>query len=381
MPELDATEQLVAAPAQALAHPSELELRPLQGLPKWLGNRLAKLVFRAVSMEEQPLAARTGAMSPTHGYYRRDRHVHPRVDAATYKLQISGVADARTLSLSQLEALPRAERVCVMECAGNGNHLMGSAGLMGQARWSGPTLDTLLDLCGGPGAASHFAFRGRDKLWPVKSGYHYGLSLDELRRAGAIVALRMNGEPLSRRHGFPARLIVPRIYSMSHVKWLCQIEGKTTPHRGIHNDFVFTNKQRRDGRWERVQARWIGLKSLVTRCQRVPEGWQLSGWAWGGDRAITRVDVTTDGGDTWHAATLRRPDALFRDAQGPEDLAGAWSTFSFVWRNPSPGRYVVGARSFDEDGTAQVLEEDPNVRGHFNQCRVKWREVVVPAGP
>lgn len=381
MPELDATEQLVAAPSNALARPLELELEPLQGMPKWFGKGLARLIFRAVSMEEQPLEARYGALSATEGYYRRDRHVHPRVDPDTYELRVTGVAAPRSFSLAQLEAMPRVERVCVMECAGNGNHLMGSAGLMGQARWSGPTLESILDACGGAGRASHFAFRGRDRLWLIKSGYHYGLSLDELRRANAIVAVRMNGEPLSRRHGFPARLIVPRIYSMSHVKWLCHIEGKTSQHKGIHNDFVFTNKELRNGRWERVQARWIGLKSLVTRCQRVPEGWQLSGWAWGGERPIARVEVTTDGGQKWQAATLRRPEALFPGDLSGDELTGAWSTFSYLWRAPMPGRHVLAARAFDEDDNAQILEEDATVRGHFNQCRVKWRAVTVPPSP
>ena len=384
MLELDATNALVAtandsANTDALAVTAELELRPVQGLPKWFGARLARLMFRAVSMEEQPLRARSGALSPTDGYYRRDRHVHPTVDATSYRLSVTGVAKPREFTLAQLEALPHEQRVCVMECAGNGNHLMGSAGLMGQARWSGPTLASVLDACGGAGPSSHFAFRGRDRLWLVKAGYHYGLSLDELSKANAIIAVRMNGQPLSKRHGYPARLIVPRIYSMSHVKWLCQIEGKTEPHRGIHNDFVFTNEELRDGRWQRVQARWIGLKSLMTRCQRAREGWLLSGWAWGGERAIARVDVSTDGGKTWQAAALKRPEALFEGELEGDALTGAWSTFSYLWRDPSPGEHVIAARAYDDAGTAQVLEEDPTVRGHFNQCRVKWRTVVVPA--
>lgn len=44
------------------------------------------------------------------------------------------------------------------------------------------------------------------------------------------------------------------------------------------------------------------------------------------------------------------------------------------------GSYTIASRAFDADGEAQRMEEDPAVRGHFNQTRVKWRRVVVP-GP
>ena len=250
------------------AAPEALELHPVDGLPRWLGRRLARAFLRLVSMEENDPPALARMVTPTAGYFRRDRHVHPEVDASSYRLQLTGVAAPRTLTLTDLQALPRETRVCVQECAGNGNHIMGSAGLCGQAVWSGPTFESLLALCGGAGPATHFAFHGLDDLGVLKRGYHYGLSLDELLRARAIVALTMNGEPLSRRHGFPSRLIVPQIYSMSHVKWLGHIEGKTRPHMGIHNRLVFTNKELQAGKWVRVQARWIGLKSAIVHCRR-----------------------------------------------------------------------------------------------------------------
>lgn len=209
--------QAALAPADL---PPELALRPVEGLPRWLGRVLHRLAFRAVSMVEQPLWNMEGPITPNDGYFRRDRHRHPAVDPETYALRVTGVAKPRSFSLSELRELPWERRVLVMECAGNGNHLMGTAGLVGQARWSGPSLHAVLDACGGPGEASHFAFRGLDPIPLIRRGYHYGLSLEELTRARAMLALEMNGEPLPRPRGFPVRLVVPGIYSMSHVKWL-----------------------------------------------------------------------------------------------------------------------------------------------------------------
>lgn len=245
----------------------------------------------------------------------------------------------------------------------------------------------MLERCGGPGDATHFAFHGLDRLGlgplTLKRGYHYGLSLDELTRARAIVALTMNGAPLSRRHGFPARLVVPRVYSMSHVKWLGRVEGKTAPHRGVHNTVVFTNKARVDGRWVRVQARWIGLKSLICHAQQVADGWQLTGCAWGGERPIAGVEISDDGGASWRPAELVPAAEFFADdpAVDAAALEGAWSLFTYRWRPPRPGVYRIGARARDDAGSVQLPDNDPGVRGHFNQTRIKWREVEVPEVP
>ncbi|MCA9657322.1 MAG: molybdopterin-dependent oxidoreductase [Myxococcales bacterium] len=372
-------EELAEASNTSVALPDELHLRPVDGLPKWFGRRLASLFMRFVSMEEQRPRGLSSMLTPIAGYFRRDRHVHPSVDADTYRLEVTGTGEGGTFDLAALRALPFEDRVCVQECAGNGNHIMGSAGLCGQARWTGPSLETVLEACGGPGDATHFAFHGLDRIPLLKSGYHYGLSLEELRRARAIVAVEMNGEPLSRRHGFPARLVVPKIYSMSHVKWLSRIEGRTSPHMGIHNRLVFVNKEQRDGRWVRVQARWIGLKSAIQYCRRDRDGWLLTGCAWGGDAPIDRIEVTTDGGATWHEAQVITPDEHFARDAGltSDDLKGAWALFTYAWR-PHPGEYLVASRATNADGEVQRMEEDPNVRGHFNQTRVKWRRVVVP---
>jgi DMSO/TMAO reductase YedYZ molybdopterin-dependent catalytic subunit len=363
----------------ALATIEELDVRPVEGIGKWLGRILGPFAFRMISMVEQRTATMSGPLTPTRGYFRRDRHRHPRIDGATWRLSLDGMAKDAKFSLDDLAAMPAEERLCVMECAGNGNHLMGSAGLLGQARWRGPTLRTILDAAGGVGSATHFAFHGLDPIPLVRRGYHYGLSLDELDRAGAIVALTMNGEPLPRPRGYPARLVVPGIYSMSHVKWLGRIEGKTQPHMGIHNRWVFTNKELRDGEWVRVQARWIGLKSMVTRCTRSGSSWTLTGWAWGGGKRIAGVDVTTDGGRTWTPAEITDPEAYFPEAPlPPEARAHAWTVWQWSWDDAKPGDHLVASRARATDGALQDLEQDPHVHGHFNQTRVKWRRIRVP---
>lgn len=90
-------------------------------MARWLGRWLHPLPLRAASMMEQSGATLTEVLTPTDGYFRRDRHRHPRVDGQRWRLRVSGVGTPRELALQDLYAMPSEERVCVMECAGNGN--------------------------------------------------------------------------------------------------------------------------------------------------------------------------------------------------------------------------------------------------------------------
>ena len=152
---------------------------------------------------------------------------------------------------------------------------------------------------------------------------------------------------------------------------------------GIHNRFVFTNKERHGDKWVRVQARWIGLKSIIALCTREGSGWLLTGCAWGGERPIASVEVSTDGGLSWQPARWQNPTEYFQEhpelaTPDPAALAGAWGVFTSTWLPSGPGTYKVGCRAIDVDGKIQQLDNDPNVHGHFNQTRVKWRMVTVP---
>ncbi len=358
--------------------PAELELHPIEGMAHWLGPSLTALALRLLSMQELPPNEREGLLTSQEGFFRRDRYVHPRLDAATYELKITGGAEPATFSLADLEALPQTQTVCVAECAGNGNHLMGSAGLVGQAHWSGPTVQAVLQACGGPGEAAFAAFRGADGIGRLRSGYHYGLSLEELAESNTILALRHNDEPLTRARGYPVRLVAPGIYAMSYVKWLTAIELLPERHRGFYNDVLYTNRRLHHGVWEKEQARWISLKSVLTRCLRVEGGWELVGWAWGGEQPIERVLVSTDGGDNWQDARINRVRELLVDLPDDADRH-AWVEFRHHWPVPTPGSFLLGSRAIAADGRAQPFAEPDDLRGHYDQVRVKWRKVDLPA--
>ena len=110
-------------------------------------------------------------------------------------------------------------------------------------------------------------------------------------RDEVIVAYEMNGVPLPAEHGFPARIIVPGLYGMEHVKWLVKIEPVASSFRGF---------------WQ--QRGWADTAVVKTSSRidipanraRVPRNLvDVAGVAFAGTRGVSKVEVSTDDGKSW----------------------------------------------------------------------------------
>jgi hypothetical protein len=79
----------------------------------------------------------------------------------------------------------------------------------------------------------------------------------------------------------------------------------------------------------------------------------IAGIAWAGDRGIDRVEVTTDGGETWSEARLKPPAA-----------ADAWTLWAYRWTPERAGESTVAVRATDGDGNTQpAAAADPHPSG------------------
>jgi len=135
----------------------------------------------------------------------------PIFDPASYRLEISGlVRRPRSFTYDELLALPRAHQVSTFHCV--------TGWTVDDVRWSGVRFKHLLDLVEPLSSAKALRF---DSL---EVPYNDSLTTEQVRLHDVMLALEMDGRPLSRPHGSPARVVIPEMYGYKGVKWLSKIE-------------------------------------------------------------------------------------------------------------------------------------------------------------
>lgn len=144
----------------------------------------------------------------------------PPVDLASWRLKVDGlVARPTTWTWDEVQALPRSTYEGDVHCVTTWSKLA--------MRWTGVSVDVLLDAAGGPGpGASHV-------LVHASTGYTTNLPLADLAGGRAWVAWEVDGRPLAPDHGGPARLLVPHLYFWKSAKWVSWLEVLDHDERGF----------------------------------------------------------------------------------------------------------------------------------------------------
>lgn len=307
--------QFLVAGASALAFAA----LALYGLTSLIG-RTGRLVFASVA----ELFAKE--LTPVPEFYTVTKNViDPVVDPDSWRLDVGGlVSGARSYAYSDLEELGATEEYVTLECVSN--EVAGN--LISTAKWTGVPLASLLQAAGISDDADWVAFTCAD-------GYTVGIPRPKAMEPTTLVAIEMNDMRLTTAHGFPARIVVPGVYGMFHAKWVTRIEAVRGEFRGFWQVKGWTN----DGR---VHTSAIITTPPVDRV--VGLSVTLGGVAFAGDRGISAVEVSTDGGGTWRPATLKAP---------PLDPRRTWVLWTFDWTPPASGSYRIFARAIDGDGVPQ----------------------------
>jgi DMSO/TMAO reductase YedYZ molybdopterin-dependent catalytic subunit len=295
-----------------------------------LSMKKGRLVFASIA--EMIAKERT----PTSEFYVVTKNVvDPTVDEASWTLSVGGmVARPSTHRYADLVALadPAAansvDAPVTLECVSNevgGN-------LISNAQWNGVRLSALLQAAGLDPTADWIVFTCAD-------GYTAAIPLARAMNPNTIVAVRMNGSRLATSHGFPARIIVPGLYGMFHAKWLTTIEARHGEYLGYWQQKGWTN---------RGPIRTTAIVATPADGTVVNGPVQIGGIAFAGDRGISAVEVSTDGGIAWRSASLRPP---------PSNLT--WVLWTFNWSPPGSGSYRILIRAIDGAGNPQEIGSAP----------------------
>ena len=371
--------------------PDRAEPVPVSG-PGWYGWPSKELKpINLMDEEGRVVRVRTpvldleGLITPVDLHYVVQHFdVPPAVSAGQWKLEVVGeVKKPLTIDYETLRRYPGRTVRTVMECSGSDatyfeyykgegpkpsrtNECM----ILSASEWTGVPLAAVLNDAGLTGRATHVRAEGWDKGVPATAVpgtepffYDKGLPIEKALHPDTMLAVAQNGQLLEHLHGAPVRLMVPGWSGNWSVKWLWKLEVLDhEPDCWYHYNFYYYGDSPEDSNKELITT--IGVKSLITQPNdqtgTLPKGTHIiRGYAWSGAGAISQVEVSVDGGKTWHATRLEEPIDRWM-----------WVRWSYLWDARKAGKHTIMSRATDAAGRVQSREP------RYNNMRKNFSAIV-----
>ncbi len=358
--------------AQAYGAPSVHESGVLRKWLPWLQ------VARESSISFAPLQHLSGSITPNGLFFERHHAGVPGIDPGDHRLALHGMVDRPlVLTMEDIRRFPSVSAVHFIECAANtvlewksaqANSVQFSHGMVSSCEWTGVSLKLLLDEAGLAKGAKWLLAESADA-----AAYGRSIPLDKALD-DAIVAYAQNGEALRPEQGYPLRLVLPGWEGSTNIKWLRRLKvgdkpWNTREETARYADLLEDGKLRQ---FSFIQE----AKSVITNpCPEAPleamGEHTISGLAWSGRGRISKVDVSFDGGRSWHQCNLQ--EAIH---------AKALTRFSVPW-TWNGQEALLQSRAQDETGYVQpTIDQLRAVRGensiYHNNMITTWH--VKPNG-
>jgi DMSO/TMAO reductase YedYZ molybdopterin-dependent catalytic subunit len=366
---------LVAAPGEDLPS-GAVASAVMDALP---GMRpLIKRTFRPPNYET-PVPLFQHAFTPNDAFYVRWHMGVPDLTLAEWRLRVAGPAVISPREFMRGDLIRKFklhEVAAVNQCSGNRRglfapHVPGvqwGYGAMGNAVWRGVRLKDVLEDAGLAAGALEVKADGADV--PTLSGPDFVKSLPMWKAldADTLIAFEMNGEPLSRWNGSPARLVVPGWTATYWVKALTELAVVDRPldgfwmktayrvPKGLFGPSGFESQDtEQNSPITAIRVNSLMVDPAPGATLPVNRHTELLGIAWDGGSGIRSVEVSLDGGASWREANL-----------GPNLGQYSWRQWHFVLRPAHAGELTLMARARAGDGSTQADALIPNPAGYHH---------------
>ena len=232
--------------------------------------------------------------------------------------------------------------------------------LVGTALWKGVHLRDILAKAQIKQNVKYIVFRCYD-------GYDVGIPLESGLMEGTLLAYDMNNIPLPNDHGFPLRAIVPGFYGMMNPKWITEIELVDSTYEGFWQRKGWTNNSNTNiytsivtvGNQEIIHR----FPHLVNNNFAIDKPSQIAGIAFAGDRGISKIEVSIDGGNNWKTAIVKDPLSKY-----------TWVLWTSGFTPKASGNYEIVVRATDKTGkiqTSNFAEPFPNGASGYDMVDIK----------
>lgn len=296
------------------------------------------------------IAGLTQYITPNASFYRIDTALQlPSIDPEAWTLKVTGMVENElTITYAELLARPLTEHLATLTCMSN----QVGGDLAGNAVWLGLPVRELL-------AEAKPLTTSTMVLSVSQDGWSAATPLSTLTDTDvtALLAVGMNGEPLSAEHGFPVRMVVPGLYGdVSATKWLTELKVTT-----FEDDQGYWAQK---GWSERGPIKMASRIDIPTRSVVEPGKVIVAGVAWAQTIGVSKVELKIDDGP-WQEAELAK-------STGPD----TWRQWVYEWNATEPGAYELTVRATDAEGRVQTDKEVqpfPNGASGLHTVPVKVR--------
>jgi DMSO/TMAO reductase YedYZ molybdopterin-dependent catalytic subunit len=272
--------------------------------------------------------------------------VDPDVVRNFWRFEVAGlVEEPKSYSFAEIAGLPAVEQETTLMCISNPV----GGGLISNAVWKGVPLPKVLALSRPKTGATALLFHAAD-------GYFETIPIEKALSETTLLAYEMNGEPLPRIHGFPLRMITPGLYGEKNPKWITKVEllAENDPRLLRQHGCGFYKEQGWGPNFtvpttSRIDAPESDSGEFNDDF-KISQPVEFHGMAFGGDRGISKVELSFDSGKSWQEAEITESGTKI-----------SWSFWKYTWTPQTAGDTEIIVRATDGQGQQQIAEERPTV--------------------
>jgi len=299
-------------------------------------------------------------VTPTEKFYTRTCASELLDAGKPWTIKVGGlVQEPLNLTLEDLVKGAKPMGMHLMECSGNTRATR--FGLLSVGDWIGVPISDLLATRIKPGT-DRVMVSGFDQ-YPMKSatsipGADWVFTVEQLNASKAFLATEMNGQPLSRDHGAPVRLIMPGWYGCTSIKWVNAITFVDENFLATSQMQEFAARTHQQGVPKLARDYRPAIIDQAAMPIRVEEWfadgrikYRVVGILWGGSRLVKALEIR-----------FNPEEDYVRVAHFSQTTNDPWSFWSHVWTPKATGTYLIRLRVTDPSVETKRLDSGHYVR-------------------